>query len=192
VKWRIIVGLLIFVMGSACDPYQKGMDMIERGEYEEAADYFYQQSIKHPDDSRVFNQLGYCYSKLKLNDQAAREYAKAVKLNPDYFQARLNLGTALLMRFEITGAQRHLEKALELNPKSEAAHVNLAWTHYHILEFDKAREHINKAIELSGGKRSYADVIKAIEEREERFGDLGKKVEATGNESRDESEDKPK
>lgn len=191
-RWKVVIGLLIFIMGSGCDPYQEGMGMLDRGEYEQALEFFVRQVNENPEDPRAHNQLGYAYSRLKMYDKAVEEYAKAIQLKPDYFDARLNLGAAHLLNRELWKAERHLQKALHLDPDSEAAHVNLAWTYHHFSKFDLAWKHINRAIELSGGKNNYTEVVNRIKKKEKIYGKPAQKKKAEQVESKQPGENNPK
>ena len=45
------------------------------------------------------------------NDEATREYQRAVELQPDFSRAQLDLGLALAAQGDLTGAAEHLHKA---------------------------------------------------------------------------------
>ncbi|MFO8057553.1 MAG: tetratricopeptide repeat protein [bacterium] len=155
-----IFGLCFFlaVAATGCDPYSEGMNLLEQGKYEAAAEFFYQAVKENPEDARAHHQLGYSYSRLKMYKEAIKQYQKALELKPEYFEARLNLGTVYLKNRQAKKALEELKKAVELKPKNETARVNLAWAYYYNLELDKAAEHRQKAVELSGGEKEYADL----------------------------------
>src|SRR5262249_16800965 len=52
--------------------------------------------------------------------------AKAVELEPDYFEARTSLATALAQQGENTEAARHFEEAIKVRPSDANLHYNLA------------------------------------------------------------------
>lgn len=157
--------LTLFLAAGCGDPYAQGMDLLQKGDYEKAAQFFLAQTKKHPDDPRAFNELGFAYARLKMYPEAGQSYMKALELNPDYFEARLNVGTLQLLKFEYDTAEAHLKKAIELNPSCEPCYVNLAWTYFQMDRYDEALQAINKAVELSGGRNQYPEVIEPIKKR---------------------------
>src|SRR5512139_156283 len=60
-------------------------------------------------------------------DLAAREYEAALKKDPAFFQARVNLGNVRLARKRYDEARREYLAALELRPADPEATNNLAW-----------------------------------------------------------------
>jgi Tfp pilus assembly protein PilF len=59
-----------------------------------------------------------------MSDDAVVEFETALKINPDYLKARLNLALALYDKGAREEAMRNLEMVLELDPENELA-VNL-------------------------------------------------------------------
>src|SRR5438132_715765 len=58
-------------------------------------------------------------------DEAAKEFAEAIRLNPGSAKAHVNLGSLLTAKGELDAAQSHFEKASELNPKLAQPHNDL-------------------------------------------------------------------
>lgn len=159
------MGLLILIALVGCDPYREGKQLLAKGEYEKAAEYFLAQSKVKPNDPRVHHELGFAYTRLDMDGDAVKEYLKALQLKPDYFEAHLNLGSVLLKVEDLEGAAAQLHRAIELKPDSEVAHANLAHTYFYMNQLDRAKQEIQRAIELSGGKHPYAELSKMIEEQ---------------------------
>lgn len=69
-------------------------------------------------DGRVLDYFG---------DQkgAIAAYEKAIKSNPNDFEAQLQLGAVLYTQRDLEGARRHLERALAMQPASAPAHYEL-------------------------------------------------------------------
>jgi tetratricopeptide (TPR) repeat protein len=59
-----------------------------------------------------------------MTDDAIMEFETALKINPDYLKARLNLALALYEKGARDESMRNLELVLELDPENELA-VNL-------------------------------------------------------------------
>lgn len=72
-------------------------------------------------------QLGLSYEQSGELDLAVREYEKALRGDPNHFQARMNLGNVFVARKEYAKARREYATALEIRPDSAEAANNLAW-----------------------------------------------------------------
>ncbi|MBC8386208.1 MAG: PEP-CTERM system TPR-repeat protein PrsT, partial [Gammaproteobacteria bacterium] len=93
-----------------------------------------------PDNFKVLSLLGNAYLMNKQNDKSVEVLTKAVELNPEQAQARLQLGSVLLR--DETGqesAQRQLIKAIELDPKLYQADYVLFMSYIRSKNFLKAR-----------------------------------------------------
>ena len=156
----LLVLISIFVCG--CDPYQRGNLMLKRGQYEKAAEFFYQRTIEKPDEPRARNQLGYAYLKLENYPDAIQEFRIAITLDNDYYTPYNNLGLAYMGVYNWPKAQAVFSEALKLKPDSEEAHVNIAWCYEKMWMADEALEHAKRARELSGENNSYAILFDAI------------------------------
>jgi tetratricopeptide (TPR) repeat protein len=75
-------------------------------------------SKAHPDDYRVWYDLGYVYSATKRKPQAIAAYKKSVALKADVFESNLNLG-ALLAQAGDPDAEKYLHAATTLKPVSD-------------------------------------------------------------------------
>jgi Flp pilus assembly protein TadD len=69
---------------------------LDRGDYDAAVELLKQILAQRPDEALPHFELGYAYSELKRNAEAAAEYRTALALNPSLVAAHLNLGLVLL------------------------------------------------------------------------------------------------
>src|SRR5437016_10465878 len=60
-------------------------------------------------------------------DEAAKEFAEAIRLNPGSAKAHLNLGSLLTTKGEPDQAESHLEQALRIEPKNAEYHSGYAY-----------------------------------------------------------------
>jgi tetratricopeptide (TPR) repeat protein len=80
--------------------------------------------------------------------EAAEHLRDCIHADPEYFEAHLNLGTALLMSGDAAGALAAYEKALEIDPKSAYALVHRGMVLLHFRRLAEAEECGAKALRI--------------------------------------------
>ncbi len=92
-----------------------------------------------PDRQRAqqANDRGLQLYREKRYDEAAAQFAEALKLRPDFAQAANNLGFVYYRQARYAEAARWLENTLKIDPSRAVAHLNLGDAYYHA--GDKAR-----------------------------------------------------
>jgi tetratricopeptide (TPR) repeat protein len=83
---------------------------------------------------------------------AAQHLENAVRISPDYYQARSNLAVQYLRLRRITEAMEHLEKALEITGGDGAVLTNLAYAHLMQGRFSESAGVARRAIEFDPGR----------------------------------------
>jgi tetratricopeptide (TPR) repeat protein len=95
-----------------------------------------------------FNRARKLAASGKLLD-AAQELEKALALDPDFEEARENLGGLYLRLGRPAEAEPHLRRAIELDPSSSAAHSNLSIFQLLAGDLGAAERTARRALELS-------------------------------------------
>ncbi|MFQ6672538.1 MAG: tetratricopeptide repeat protein, partial [Candidatus Tectimicrobiota bacterium] len=95
-------------------------------------------------------------------EEAVREYRTATRLDPDFVEARTNLGAIYASQGRLDEAIVELEKAVVVNPNHREAHTNLAIIYHLTKQLDKARAHFKRAEEL--GYRFHQETGEALKE----------------------------
>jgi len=90
------------------DLYASAYALVEEKEYELARDLLYR--IKDQHQPRVLNYIGYTTRKLGRIDDGIRYYKLALKLDPDYVQARQYLGEGYLQKGAVGLAKKELKE----------------------------------------------------------------------------------
>jgi len=80
---------------------------------------------KSPGKARPHSNLGYYYMEDGHLVKAEKELLAALRLKPDYVEARTSLGNVYLMQGRRDDALRELKTALKLNPNYTEAHIDL-------------------------------------------------------------------
>ena len=144
----VLIVLVVWSMVSAMSARSKskykhlGIAEFEKGNYQEAINYYNKGLEAKPDDPCLFNNRGLAYYSLEQYDKAVADYTKAIELKPDFAEAYYNRGLAYFRK----GSSYNLEprkkaigdftKAIELKPDFVDAYYNRAVTyteqiHYH-------------------------------------------------------------
>jgi arylsulfatase A-like enzyme/Flp pilus assembly protein TadD len=103
----------------------------------------------HPEFAEAHNYLGVAYARTGRAEDAEREFARVVELDPSSASAENNLGSLALARGDGVGAIRHLERALELDPSSASASNGLGVARAQAGDLDGAIAAWRRAVELS-------------------------------------------
>src|ERR1700733_6937333 len=102
---------------AASDPrvYQAQQE-VEKKNYARAVELLTGFLKDYPNDPTAHFQLGYVYGLLQRSDDSISEYRRAAELKPDFAEANLNLGLALIDAKDFAGAAIALQRAAELTP----------------------------------------------------------------------------
>src|SRR5262249_42474845 len=61
------------------------------------------------------------------NDEAAKEFSEAIRLNPGSAKAHVNLGSLLMAKGELDDAEGHFKQALRIDPRNAEYHSGYAY-----------------------------------------------------------------
>jgi tetratricopeptide (TPR) repeat protein len=100
------------------------------------------------------NNLGEAYKSRGQLDKAIEQYQTALRLNPDYAEARNNLANEYASKGLSDSAVAEYQSALRLNPENAVAHYNLGLTYDSKGLLDKAVAEYQTALRL---KPDYAE-----------------------------------
>lgn len=109
--------------------------------------------------------------------EAVTHYVRAAQLRPNWADAQLNLGQALIHRGEYRQAADRFREAIRLDPDSATAHLNLALTCFQLGETNAARQELLQASILEPtwvvirehlatalmGQEQYGEAVKHLE-----------------------------
>src|SRR6059058_3043691 len=83
------------------------------------------------------------------DDEAAKEFAEAIRLNPGSAKAHVNLGSLLTTKGELDQAESHLEQALRIEPKNAEYHSGYAFLLDQLGRKDQAAAECEASIRLA-------------------------------------------
>jgi serine/threonine-protein kinase len=81
-------------------------------------------------------------------DAAAREYRRAIELNPRYATARQWHAWLLVVRGRLNEALAEGRTALELDPTTVSIRRSVGWLHYYARDWEAAEQHLRRAVEM--------------------------------------------
>jgi Flp pilus assembly protein TadD len=94
---------------------------LDRKDYESAISLLQRIITQKPDEALPHFELGYAYSELKRNDDAAAAYHRALELDPTLVAAHINLGLVLLGS-DPAAALASFRRAADLTPTDGRPH----------------------------------------------------------------------
>ena len=97
--------------------YRKGMELLEDGSFEEAAEPLAEAARRAPEKSSVREALGRAYFRSRRFEQAATEFEAVVETHPVNDYAHFCLGRALSLTGQVKRARHHLALASNLRPE---------------------------------------------------------------------------
>ncbi len=125
--------------------------LLQRGDFAAADKLLTRLLTLAPREPVLHNFLGIAKANLDKPEAAIRHYKKAISLNPDYGEARGNLGTILMTRGDTDEAIIHLRAALRLTPGNAEAVNSLANALRAKGQYDEALALYDKALALNPG-----------------------------------------
>ena len=81
-------------------------------------------------------------------DEAVTHFEEALRLDPNYAEARFNLGNAFFRLRRAADARREYERALELNPRIAVAQTNLGILLLELGETKEGIKHLEEAVRI--------------------------------------------
>lgn len=129
----------------------QGVEAYEAGRYSEAVDELQQAidaGVTLYDLEEVYTILGNSYDALELYDEAIDAHNKAIELNPDYYQAWVNLGIVYRHKGDLDQAEEYYLKAFSIEPNYAELNASIGALYIFRGEHESAIEYLEKAIEL--------------------------------------------
>ena len=127
-------------------------------DYESALSHYYSAvriNTKSPD---LYNKMGIAEMQLKQWGPARKDFARAIKLNPQFFAPLNNLGVLDLLDKRYKSSINYFKQALALDETNAHTHLNLANAWMGLGNTDYAMTEYSRALELD------ADVLSTTPE----------------------------
>jgi len=103
----------------------EGNQLIEQGNYAEAARKYEKAVTISPDQEDLHYNLAIALAKLGKTEEAKQQYEEALRIFPDYAEAHNNLGNLLLNENKLVEAISRFREAIVHMPENASFHNNL-------------------------------------------------------------------
>ena len=110
--------------------------------------------FEFPSSDILLNLMGTIFLKRKEYDTAQSNFSKALKINPHFISAKLNLGSVYQNLGKNEEALNCLREITKINNTLPAVYNNMGFILYTQNKYSEAIKELNKAIEL---KKDYAE-----------------------------------
>lgn len=137
---------------------QRGDLARARKEFALAGAYFQVAIHNSRDNAALYNKLGIVQLQLNNRGAARKNFAEAVKLDPQLISPVNNLGAVALMDRKYKVAADYFKQALAMDETVAATHLNLAESWMGMGEVDRAMTEYTRALELD------ADILATTDE----------------------------
>jgi len=132
---------------STKDLISLGVNLAEKGRYEEAIEIHLKALAKDPDLSQIHANLLQLYARVGKLEKAIDHYRKAVEINPDFYESHYNYGVLMLQQGKRSEARKAFEEVIRINPYHADACNNLGSVLMSDGELQEAAQRFSQALQ---------------------------------------------
>lgn len=125
-----------------------GLACADQNQLGEATDYFLRSLLRQPQQPEVHNNLANVYAKQAKDTLAEKHYRQALELNPNFRDARKNLGL-LLTSVNPMAAIEELDRAAAMAPNDSSTLTGLGDAHKALENFETAKDFYQRALQIN-------------------------------------------
>lgn len=167
------------------DVYREAKEAFEQGDYSKAEPLIKELMGGGPPRADFHNKLGVIYRYREFFEQAIEEFKQALKINPNYTEAQLNLAITYSDMGAYDLAAQEYRKAVEREKSAHElpsitrtklgnAHVSLAQTYGDLGLYDQAIEELKKGLALCPNFADYHHKLGIIYKEKSMFAEAEK------------------
>jgi len=135
---------------AARDLYTQALESSKAGDRKKAIAQLNQAIAICPEFMLALNELGAQYLNLKQYDKATEAFRAALKVAPEAFYPRLNLGIVLFQQKDYQGAAVELERAVNRDSTSAAAYFHLGRAQVNLGNYAAAEKSLRSCVSIGG------------------------------------------
>jgi tetratricopeptide (TPR) repeat protein len=140
-------------------PLARAQALLKQGKAQDALDLLLDLHRSQPSDANVCQQVGIAYTQLQNLTEAEKFYRQAVRLNPQFWAARKNLGTVLWFLDRKGESEREFLAVTKELPADPVPHLYLGLAAYERRDFPRAKMEFERAGTLAS---SNPEVLPAV------------------------------
>jgi tetratricopeptide (TPR) repeat protein len=119
---------------------------------------------QYPDQSLVFEKLGWVYAKEKKWQPAIASYEQAARLNPGAAGPLNNLGNIYFLLNDRPRAIEYWQRSLALNPRQADSRLNLALAYYYQGRLKACGEQLREVLKIDPANEKAIVLLKQMAE----------------------------
>ena len=151
----LIISLTLFYMWRTFERNKEWHDPIS----------FYESTIKYKSDSaRIHNNLAMAYADAGREDDAMKEYTKAIELGDYYPQPHFNLSNIYIKKKDYEAAVKELKRSMEIDNDFLYSHENLALIYFDEGKFNEAKKEAVFILKREPNNKIALEIIGRISE----------------------------
>ncbi|MEX0272900.1 MAG: tetratricopeptide repeat protein [Flavobacteriaceae bacterium] len=136
------------------NPMQPGFEMLEKGAFQDAKEFFGEYLKDHPDNKTAKICYGRAVGLSGSPETATGLFAELLETYPNDFEVQINYNESFLWNSEFETAKPLYEKLVADHPDKFGALLGYANTLSNLKEYPKALEWVNKALALQPDNQS--------------------------------------
>ena len=145
----MLLGLLLLPIYAQDSRLDQARALVQQGRAEEALPILLDLHRSDQSNANLCQQIGIAYTQLQDLTQAERFYRQAVRLNPQFWAARKNLGTVLWFLDRKGESEREFHAVVKVLPADPVPHLYLGLAAHARGEFQVAKLQFEKAGSLA-------------------------------------------
>jgi tetratricopeptide (TPR) repeat protein len=120
--------------------------------------------LQHPVPTKAIRAFDKAkrHSKGRETERATAELEEAIRIDPDFREAHINLGVQYVRARRYSDALVQFETALTLGPPGAAVYSNLAWTQAALHQYAAAENSARKALAIDPNNGAASDLLRLI------------------------------
>lgn len=120
------------------------------------------RQLQHPASKKALHAFidSQRYSEAHDTPNAIAKLEEAIRIDPDFREAHINLGAQYARAKRYPEALAQLQTALEIGPPEAMVYSNMAWVHAALQQFPEAESFARKALTLEPGNASAQYLLK--------------------------------
>jgi tetratricopeptide (TPR) repeat protein len=134
--------------------YYLGMAFVRKQDYERARMEFQKDLAQEPDAAFTYEQLGKVESTLQNETEAAKDFGRAVKLDPQLVESRMGLAKIAEQKKEYPVALAQLNEIIRLEKDNASAHYLRGQVLLHMGREKEGREELAVATKMLNEQRA--------------------------------------